>query len=440
MLEIFETIISAMLLGIVLIYGWYKLSNEKINFKNYKLYIVYIIFIITSVINGSMSNIFVKLIILLFIWMLLYYYLFKRTFREGIIVIIETQIIVILLEALVLMVLMSVFRIKYEIINTNSFLKLAPNFVMFILIYCVFLFKFPVTIKNKILNLIDKLNSKTVVLFLILLMLCINISLAIIYYENTTILIMFIEFSILAIYTIITILILKEKNQKELYKQENIAQSKILQDYVGMLDHQKALNHENKNQLIMINGMAKDNQTDDIIKYTETALGEKKEDDTALYKKVKRIPLSSLQGLIYQKWLVMKNEKIEFKLVLPRRMKDIDFTKLDMKTNMDLCKIVGVFIDNAIEEVTKLGNKHIEFELYLKGKDMYIMVMNNYGSLVEDMDEAGKTSKGEGHGYGLSLVKEIIKKNKRLRNERGIMGNQFQQFVVITDMKSDSEK
>ena len=71
---------------------------------------------------------------------------------------------------------------------------------------------------------------------------------------------------------------------------------------------------------------------------------------------------------------------------------------------------------------------------------MYIMVMNNYGSLVEDMDEAGKTSKGEGHGYGLSLVKEIIKKNKRLRNERGIMGNQFQQFVVITDMKSDSEK
>jgi len=440
MLEIFETIISAMLLGIVLIYGWYKLSNEKINFKNYKLYIVYIIFIITSVINGSMSNIFVKLIILLFIWMLLYYYLFKRTFREGIIVIIETQIIVILLEALVLMVLMSVFRIKYEIINTNSFLKLAPNFVMFILIYCVFLFKFPVTIKNKILNLIDKLNSKTVVLFLILLMLCINISLAIIYYENTTVLIMFVEFAILAIYTIITILILKEKNQKELYKQENIAQSKVLQDYVGMLDHQKAMNHENKNQLIIINGMAKENQTEDIIKYTETAIGEKKEDDRGLYKKVKRIPVSSLQGLIYQKWLVMKNEKIEFKLVLPKRMKDIDFTKLDMKTNMDLCKIIGVFIDNAIQEVIKLENKHIEFEIYLKGKDMYIMVMNNYGSLVEDMDTAGKTSKGEGHGYGLSLVKEIIKKNKRLRNERAIMGNQFQQFAIVTDMKSDSEK
>ena len=228
MLEIFKPLLSVMLLGIVVIYGWYKLSDEKVNFKNHKLYIVYIIFTITSIINGAMVNNFIKIIIFLFIWLFLYYYLFKRNFGEVIIVVIETQILIILLEALVLIILMGVFRIKYEIINTNSFLRLAPNFVMFILIYCVFLFKFPVTIKNKFVEFINKLNSKTVALFLILLMLCINISLAIIYYENTTILIMFIEFAILAIYTIITILILKEKNQKELYKQENIDRKSVV--------------------------------------------------------------------------------------------------------------------------------------------------------------------------------------------------------------------
>ena len=63
-----------------------------------------------------------------------------------------------------------------------------------------------------------------------------------------------------------------------------------------------------------------------------------------------------------------------------------------------------------------------------------ISITNYFEGVIDldKMDETRYTTKGEGHGYGLTLVKEIIGKNPRLQNVRKINDNVFTQILKIT--------
>ena len=122
------------------------------------------------------------------------------------------------------------------------------------------------------------------------------------------------------------------------------------------------------------------------------------------------IPSGGLQGIIYQKMLVMKDEHIKFSLDVGRGVRDFELEKLSMDDNYRLCKIVGVFLDNAIEESRKIDDNCIMISLYIDYGDLVIDVSNRFeGKIdIDKIDQSCYTTKGEGHGYGLSLVKKIL--------------------------------
>ena len=144
--------------------------------------------------------------------------------------------------------------------------------------------------------------------------------------------------------------------------------------------------------------------------------------------------------MIYPKLGIMKDNDIDFQVVLARNIKEFDFTKIDMKTNMELCKILGVLIDNAIDEVTKLEDRKIKLELFCKNGDLHIDVSNNYGKLLDNMDEVGVTSKEGLHGYGLGIIAQITKQNPKLQNQKKINANRFHQIVVVSNSIDNKKK
>ena len=98
-----------------------------------------------------------------------------------------------------------------------------------------------------------------------------------------------------------------------------------------------------------------------------------------------------------------------------------------------ICKIIGVFIDNSIEAVKSLEEKNINIELYIKNKNLCIKVSNNYkGNIdISKISDEGYTTKGKGHGYGLSLVNNIVKNNNLFENRTEISKNVFSQILII---------
>ncbi len=63
---------------------------------------------------------------------------------------------------------------------------------------------------------------------------------------------------------------------------------------------------------------------------------------------------------------------------------------------------------------------------------------NNYIGNIDTnkIFDNGYTTKGRGHGYGLSLVRDIVKNNTILENKTEISKNIFSQIIIIKYKKA----
>jgi len=180
------------------------------------------------------------------------------------------------------------------------------------------------------------------------------------------------------------------------------------------------------------------NKEKDIHKYIDSMVENKYNDDEKLFFDMSVIPSGGLRATIYSEVIKIIDNKIGYNLDIDKRIKTIDLIELDTNTIIDICKIIGVFIDNAIDEVKKLKKKNIQISLYLEDNKLCIKISNNYkGKIdIDKINNQGYTTKGNNHGYGLSLVKNIIDNNKTLEHKTEINSNSFSQVILIKYKKS----
>jgi two-component system sensor histidine kinase AgrC len=237
--------------------------------------------------------------------------------------------------------------------------------------------------------------------------------------------------SILTILSTLLAFLYFKTNNKYLtvYEKYNISLSSI-REFEQMLERYRINSHENRNQLKTIRCMSKNQK---IVSYIDSLLDEEINDDNQLLMDTQSIPAGGLRGIIYTKLLTMKQNDIPFELVVDKKVTTDRVEKIDDSTLTSVCQILGVFLDNSIEEVSKLKEQYILVELYEDEEELAISITNNYEGCVdfEIINNEGVTTKGKNHGYGLSLVKELVKKNKKLTHESEVMDDNFIQKIKI---------
>lgn len=414
------------------VYAWSKFHNDKINFNNIWLYISLIIMLIIGMFNYYFVNVIFRMIVVMLLFCICNFLIFRRRINEVFVSTIYGQFLLTLADVICALFVMILFGVNSSSISDNLLMTALGN----LLISCLFVFisslSFIRKFYSKLVNLTDKIKIRSLFAFCLLVIISINYIMVSAFYEIGSILVIIINSILMIIYSFIVYRSIDEKNNALIIKSENKYLMKSLGEYEDMVDRQRVDNHENKNQLLVIKNMIKKNDKD-VVDYIDTIVKDRKEDDEALYTRVKTIPTGGLQGIIYQKMLQMKDEKISFSLDVSRDVRKINLDGFSMDDNYKLCKIIGVFLDNAIEESLNIEDNCIMISLYSENGMLVIDIANKFsGSLdIDKIDYKGFTTKGHGHGYGLSLVKKILSETDVFTNERSIYKDVFKQTIKI---------
>lgn len=432
MINVVSNLIGALTMMLCSIFIWKTLYGTKIDFKNYKMYVFILITLFFMIFNYFYNLAFIRILVITFVLLICNKIIFRENAVKTIVSTILGQIIVNISDILFAVILVVFLKYDVSYIHSNIFGNLLANVLVGLISMIIVKFNFVVLFYNKLVNISTRVRSITLMNFSLLLVISINILLALIYYKVNSIYVIIINFTLILVYSFIVYKTINERNNSLMVKAENNSLLESLSEYENMLDRQRIDNHENKNQLLIIKNMIKKDDKD-VIQYIDTIVTDQKEDDEVLYTKVKTIPSGGLQGIIYQKMLVIKDRNIEFSIDVSRDVRKINLDNFSMNDNYKLCKIIGVFLDNAIEESVKVDDKKIIISLYEEDEKLIIEVSNKFDGVIDldSIDNEGYTTKGDGHGYGLSLVKRIISESDVFINERQINNNIFKQVIKV---------
>ena len=424
--------LSCLLTTIIVIYIVSKIMNENINFKNKKVYVIYTLLVFCTLINCVVSENFIKFFISTIYTIVFMLVLFKNDIGKTTVAVILEQIILFVSELIYMLMIILVLQFDGTSLFETFQGTLLTNLLVCIIAVMLINFKIIKKLCNHLMNYMNKIKQKNKDILAFILIITLNVLITIIYVNSQNISMVIINVIFIIIYSYIIYLFLNEKNQNIIVKEENKNLIDNLHEYEKMLDYQRVSNHENKNQLLVIKSMINKNNKR-LQNYIDEVIKEKREDNETLYTKAKRIPSGGLQGLIYQKMLQMQDKNINIDLNVSTEVRKVDFSKMNARTNYDICRSIGIIIDNAVDETLKVKDKEISISMYKDDNEFVIEIANKCKDLpdLDKIDNKGYTTKEKGHGYGLSLLKEICDANKDIINERKIVGNIFLQIIKI---------
>ena len=250
-------------------------------------------------------------------------------------------------------------------------------------------------------------------------------------YKNIKELILSISFFVIAIILIIDYFKEKSNNNQLTIKYDNLLD--YVKDYeLEVVEKGKAI-HEHKNQLAVIDDMIpKSNKK--LKEYVSEKLDKvSKLDDNVWLEKLTNLPTGGTKGLVYLKIKKMLDNNISIYVEIDDELKAKNKWNNVSKNLEDYTRILGVYLDNAIEASSESKDKQIIIE-FIDNKDSIEFILSNtYNGIINfnEIDKEKYSTKGKGRGYGLSLVKDIVEKNKLISQSREINGKFYVQKLCI---------
>lgn len=129
------------------------------------------------------------------------------------------------------------------------------------------------------------------------------------------------------------------------------------------------------------------------------------QEDTKILSHLSQLQVLPLKSLIYSKLLVAMNSKLNIQLEIPALVQQINMKDLD------LVKVVGIFLDNAIEAASETDDKILNISILSSQESTILSISNSYrGDITnrKEIYELGYSTKGENRGIGLFNARKVL--------------------------------
>mgnify|MGYP004554421417 FL=1 len=237
-------------------------------------------------------------------------------------------------------------------------------------------------------------------------------------------------FSIVVIVSVVGYSFVQAYNNNQLMlKYDNLLT--FIKKYEIEIDNQRMMRHETKNQLLTIKSKIIDKEkSEDIVSYIDQLLNDDKKINHTEYAKLKYLPSNGIKGLFYFKMITAQEKNITVNVNISKNIENGFLSRLDATSFDQIGKILGVFLDNAIESAEISKNKVLGIEAFTKNGEVIFIISNTFDPNVKKI---GRTSKGAGHGYGLLLVNNILNNNSKLSSSVEVADNLYIEKLTIKE-------
>jgi len=405
--------ITIIMMQLIFVYNFGNMAEIKAS-KNKKYYITILITSILVFSNNFYNLLLLRLLTGLIINCITGYYIYETKLTSTIFYCIIHTFISMIVELLLSLLLMFNFE-NVTIFNSLVYAKMLFSLIMGIITIIIFKNNTVKYFIKKIKKIIlDKNNFIILIILVLLFMNMIGVARAV----KTNDIFLIIISVICVVFMLLTIkIIINDKYNISLLNEQTKNMKDNIKAYSNTIDDCRELKHNLRNDLLIlksgVNNEAQDKINEIIIKYNT---------NYEWINMIDEIP-EGLQGLIYLKQ--KESEKHKIKLYI----NTIKNFKTNNKDYIDLCSILGVLIDNAIEASKNSKSRIIEVNFKEVNKNLNIKISNKYINDI-DLNKIGNknySTKEYKSGLGLNFIKNI--NNSKIKVSFKIVNNLF-----ITDI------
>lgn len=430
MLEIFNALIACLITTITLYIAGTIIFGKSKNTTLKNIIILIISATIHTITFLYLSGM-VKTLFLCLLLTITFKYIFNINISKSIMFSIIYIIILLVPDLLTLFFTTKLLKIPKETIYTNfagSVLgNICTNIIMLLIIY---LLRKPL---KKLLGYSFSTNKKIIIVSIVTITITIYFFFKIIagYKVNNSV-ISYLICMIAFITILLTLYREKIENESIIKKYDELLD--VMKTYEIDIENQRTLIHENRNELMTIRSKAIDkNASKEFIEYMDSVIGDKVSTSISKYSKFTHLPSNGLKGFFYYKSMEAERRGIKVSANVSKKIENSFLKDLDTKTYKDLARLIGVYLDNAIDASEKSEDKKLGIEIYLIKENIKIIITNTFSNDV-DLSKIGKeryTTKGKNHGHGLLLVSSIIRNNNRFIAKTKVDQNLYIQELTI---------
>ena len=241
----------------------------------------------------------------------------------------------------------------------------------------------------------------------------------------------------------ILLYLFKQKIENEKISKKYDELLDVMKSYESDIEEQRTLRHETKNEFATIKCKLQDKEDNKtIIEYIDSVIGEKEKAGSTKYSKFKYLPSNGLKGFFYYKFIEAEKKGISVSVNISKQIENSFLKDIETKDFKDLARIIGVYLDNAIEASSTSEDKKLGIEMYLIKEKIEIIITNTFNNEI-NLDKIGKESfstKGKHRGHGLLLVNKILSENNKFEAKNEIRGNIYIQSLKIKDNKKNYDE
>lgn len=404
--SIFYIIISAFYNGsIFLFYNWYSQNL------------------------GNIITVLLNILIILISIAIIYFTLNLKLITSVIIIVLD--IIIEYINSTMLFLIFKILKIDYNVFDLKVFIfGSALMFLLFIL------FVYLIKLIKPLLSLPQNIKMKYLPFFIINIIflsgiVALNISFFIKYLS-----VLRQEISLGATVTFAAIILLyflymiyfSSRVLKLDYFEQELEYQKFYSKSMDSLNSDlRRFKHDYDNTLAIINGYVKLKKIDELSDFLNGVISDKDSIKPANIFSLLNIKNVGLASILAAKMDKAREYNIDLKVSIPD---EVNETKVRIN---DLCEIVGILLDNAIEAASESNEKSIKIAILKNAGEITFSIENSY-KIKPDLSKIflkGWSTKGNEHGMGLWIVDKILKKYKKAFLNTSITDTFFRQDLTI---------